>query len=119
MDGLPQAPGSSKIFEFQVYQVSEGIIGDRIDWNRINQRLVVYSFLRNYLTFSLLVVYKIQIVQIGDVLIDTVGDKNIPHAVVVHVKDQRAPTPVSGFHVGESSHLAEGAVPIVDVEHVA
>ena len=119
MDGVAQPPLFSEVFEAQVAKISKSIVGNRRDGNGIDEGLVVDPVLRDDLDLGFFVVDEVEVVQVGDVLVDAVGYENIPLAVVVHVKKQCSPAPVGSFHVGQSSHLAKGPVSIVEVEHVA
>src|SRR5258708_5474590 len=50
---------------------------------------------------------------------DTIGDENVFVAIEVEVRYQRAPTPIRSRHVRQLPDVAERAVAVVQLEHVA
>ena len=86
MDGIAQSPLLSQIFEAQVAKISKSVVGNRRDGNGIDEGLVVDPVLGDDLDLGFFVVDEVEVVQVGDVLVDAVGYENVSLAVVVHVK---------------------------------
>ena len=86
VDGITQSPLLSEVFEAQVAKISKSVVGNRRDGNGIDEGLVVDPVLGDDLDLGFFVVDEVEVVQVGDVLVDAIGYENIPLAVVVHVK---------------------------------
>ena len=97
----------------------ERIIRNGFHWNGIYQRFKIHSIAGNYGLFRLFVGNKGNVILIGQILINAIGYKNILKAIIVHVYKQGTPTPVGGFYPCQTAYVTEGAIAVVDLQHVA
>src|SRR5690606_14831347 len=113
-----KAPGHIGVFKSDVPIVPKGIIGLGIDGHPGNDR--VYGFLTAGQGHFLhdLIGKEIDKIQVGEVVVDPVGDKDILETVVVHIKDQSRPTPIGGRRTTVIGHLCNTAVPIAQLKVV-
>ncbi len=119
MNGFPHSPFMDHVFKNQVSLVFIGIIGNRVDRHRINQCLVIDATLGNNLLFGLIIVNEIQIIQISEVLVNTIGHKDIFQPIIVHIKHQCRPTPICRLYIGQAAHVTESTISVVHMKHVS
>ena len=93
------------ILESQIHLVSEYIIGNGCTWHFIDDGIHLL-FLPRYGHFLDNVIGKeIYKILVGEIMVDPVCHKNIEVPIVVHIKDQRAPTPVGLCHATVESNF--------------
>ena len=124
MARLPDAPLLSDFLEigFRARGVKR-IVGNRNGRHSVDELLVIdagLSILRgNDGSLHVVVGDVVEVILVEDILINSVGDKNVAPPVVVHIEEQGAPAPVGGLGSGQAAHFREGAVGVVVVKHVA
>ena len=105
--------------EGQFAVVGKHIVRERRRGQFFEELAKVAAVFPNPLFDGLLVSEEFDEILIRQVAVDAVGDEDVLEAVEVVIGDKRAPTPIGGGHPGDLPDLAEDAVAVVAMEHVA
>ncbi len=114
-----QPPGGTGVREGQVPLVPEGVIRESRGGHPPDESEEVDPLPHHRRTHGLVGRQERDVILRRHVPEDPVRDVDVLAAVQIEVGDQGAPTPVGSRHAGQLSHLAERAVAVVPVQHVA
>src|SRR5690606_4717655 len=114
-----KAPRLCYIGEREVVVSSEGVVGEPIFFEFCDDLQQAHLLSLSNLGFNTFRRLEFGEVVIGEVTLESVRNENIRDTVNVEVFYQYTPAPVGIGHSGELADLAECAVSIVQVKHIA
>src|ERR1041384_8868991 len=81
--------------------ISKSIIRHWGRWHQVDQFQDRILFFPNQVSHIVVGCSEGEVIPVQEIFIDAICNENIPSAIVVHIKEQRAPTP---FRVSNYSH---------------
>ena len=117
--GRGQPPGRGLIAEAPGAVVAEGIVGNGGGAHGIDEAHVVHALRARFAFHGGPVGQERHIVLRGDVPGEAVGHVDILAAILIEVREEGAPAPIGLGGARQIAHVAEGAVAVVALQHIA